>query len=136
MVNKILIVLRFLKLQGLLRNNLQKTPADTLRRCYYSESKLESLRWMFETQDFELLRKTPGTEKQELDLSDQTLAPFDCYVVGHCIAKSACHWKLNFSCCRFGEEGMRMLARGSDNCFHNVQEIDLTNNDGLTHLGM
>ena len=30
---------------------------------------------------------------------------------------------------------MRMLARGSGDCLHNVQEIHLSRSDGVTHLG-
>ena len=116
------------------------TPAGSFRRYYYSKnsSKLESLRWMFETQEKQLLRQTLGTETQDLDLSHQTLAPFDCYVIGYCIAYSECQWRLNLSWFTLGEEGMRMLSRGSNDCFHRVQAIDLSWNDikaGVTHLG-
>ena len=48
--------------------------------------KLEYLHWMFETQDKELLRHTMGNGTQDLDLSRQTLSPFDCYILGYCIA--------------------------------------------------
>ena len=122
------------------KEQFTKTPAGSFRRYYYSKnsSKLESLRWMFETQEKQLLRQTLGTETQDLDLSHQTLAPFDCYVIGYCIAYSDCQWKLNLSWCTLGEEGMQMLSRGSNDCFHRVQAIDLSWNDikaGVTHLG-
>ena len=116
-----------------------RTPAKCLR-TYYSQdsSKLESLRWMFEAQDKQLLRQALGAGTQDLDLSYQTLAPFDCYVLGYCIAYSDCLWKLNLHCCKLGKEGMGMLARGSGDCLHSVQEIDLRRSDvknGVTHLG-
>ena len=122
-----------------LKELVTRTPAKCLRTYYsQSSSKLESLRWMFEAQDEQLLRQALGTGTQDLDLSRKTLAPFDCYVLGHCIAYSDCQWKLDFSRCKLGEKGMRMLARGSGDCLHNVQEIDLSVNyvkNGVTHLG-
>ena len=116
-----------------------RTPAKCLQ-TYYSQhsSKLESLRWMFEAQDKQLLRQALGTGTQDLNLSRQTLAPFDCYVLGYCIAHSDCQWRLNLWWCRLEEEGMRMLARGSGDCLHHVQKIDLSQNimkNGVIHLG-
>ena len=93
---------------------------------------------MFEAQDKQLLRQTLGTGTQYFYLFGQTLAPFDCYVLGHCITYSDCQWKLTLYRCNVGEEGMRMLARGSGDGLHNVQEINLSGNDvknGVTHLG-
>ena len=122
---------------------LKELVMRTLAKClqtYYSQSssKLESVRWMFEAQDKQLLRRALGTGTQDLNLSYQTLAPFDCYVLGYCIAYSDCLWKLDLYGCKLGEEGLRMLARGSGDCLHNVQEIDLRRSDvknGVTHLG-
>ena len=129
----------FSRIMKFIKEQFTKTPVGSLRR-YYSDisSKLESLRWMFETQEKELLRQTLGTGTQYLDFSHQTLAPFDCYVIGYCIAYSDCQWRLNLSWCTLGEEGMRMLSRGSDDYFHCVQAVDLSWNDikaGVTHLG-
>ena len=93
---------------------------------------------MFEAQDKQLLRQALGTGTQDFVLSRQTLAPFDCYVLGHCIAYSDCQWKLDLLYCKLGEEGMRMLARGSGNCLHLVQKINVSFSDvknGVTHLG-
>ena len=93
---------------------------------------------MFEAQNKQVLRKALGTETQDFDLSYQTLAPFDCYVLGQCIAYSECQWKLSLHHCKLGEEGMRMLTRGSGDCLHHLQEIDLSRSDvknGVTHLG-
>ena len=122
-----------------LKELVTRTPAKCLRTYYsQSSSKLESLRWMFEAQDKQLLRQALGTGTQDFDLSQKTLAPFDCYVLGHCIAYSDCQWKLDLSWCKLGEEGMRMLARESGDCLHNVQEINLNYSDmknGVTHLG-
>ena len=93
---------------------------------------------MFEAQDKQLLRRALGTGTQSFSLYYQTLAPFDCYVLGYCIAYSDCQWKLTLWQCKLGEESMRMLAKGSGDCLHNVQEINLTGSDvksGVTHLG-
>ena len=122
-----------------LKELVTRTPAKCLRTYYsQSSSKLESLRWMFEAQDKQLLRQALGTGTQDLNLSYQTLAPFDCYVLGHCIAYSDCQWKLTLRHCKLGEEGMRMLAKGSGDCLHNAQEVNLNFSDvknGVTHLG-
>ena len=122
-----------------LKELVTRTPVKCLRTYYsQSSSKLESLRWMFEAQDKQLLRQALGTGTQDLNCFFQTLAPFDCYVLGHCIAYSDCQWKLVLWSCNVGEEGMRMLARGSSDCLHNVQKINLSENDlknGVTHLG-
>ena len=65
------------RIMKFIKEQFTKTPAGSLR-YYYSKnsSKLESLRWMFETQEKQLLRQTLGTETQDLDLSHQTLALF------------------------------------------------------------
>ena len=122
-----------------LKELVKRTPAKCLRTyCSQSSSKLESMRWMFKAQDKQLLRQSLGTGTQVLDLSQQVLAQFDCYVLGHCIAYSDCQWKLNLWHCELGEEGMRMLARGSGDCLHNVQEVNLDFSDvknGVIYIG-
>ena len=97
--------------------------------------RLEYLRWMFEAQDQGLIRQVLGNEAQDLSRAGQTLSPFDCYVLGYCIAKSDCQWKLE---CRIGEEGMKMLSRGSEGCLRNVRVINISGSDlkvGVQHLG-
>ena len=93
---------------------------------------------MFEAQEKQLLQEALGTGTQDFRLLNLTLAPFDCFVIGHCIAYSDCKWKLDLRGYKLGEEGMRMLAKGSGDCFHNVLEINLSWSDmknGVTHLG-
>ena len=133
------IMLRFFA--GLTKFHSQQssdeTPAGWLQTYYKSGSKLECLRWMFEAQDEELLRQVLGSGTQDLDLSSQTLSPFDCYILGYCIAKSDCQWKLQ---CKFGEEGIKMmLSGGGDGCLRNVQVINLSGSvlkaAGVKHLG-
>ena len=130
------IVLRFFAgLTKFQSSDRSSTPRDWLQTYYKSGSILECLRWMFEAQDQELLRQVLGDGTQDLNLSDQTLSPFDCYILGYCIAKSDCQWKLK---CRLGEEGMKMLSRRSDGCLHSVQVINLSGSNlkvGVQHLG-
>ena len=89
---------------------------------------MECLRWIFEAQDQGLIKQVLGNGTQDLNFSlklaqmyNRVLAPFDCYVLGYCIANSDCQWKL---ACRLDEEGMRMLFRASNDCLRNVQVID------------
>ena len=122
-----------------LKELVTRTPAKCLRTYYsQSSSKLESLRWIFEAQNKQLLMKVLGTGTQDLNCFFQTLAPFDWYVLGYCIAHSDCQWKLVLWSCKLGEDGMRMLARGSSDRLENVQKINLGENDlknGVRHLG-
>ena len=81
------IVLRFFAgLTKFQSSDKSSTPRDWLQTYYKSGSKLECLRWMFEAQDQELLREVLGNGTQDLDLSNQTLSPFDCHILGYCIA--------------------------------------------------
>ena len=131
------IMLRFFAgLTKFQSSDRSSTPRDWLKTYYESGSELECLRWMFEAQDKELLRQVLGNGTQDLYRFGETLSPFDCYILGYCIAKSNCQWKL---VCTLGEEGMKMLSRGSDGCLRNVQMIDLDWSDlkaaGVEHLG-
>ena len=115
-------------------------PADCLRTMYYGpkNNTMESLRWMFETQDKLLLREALGTETQTLDLEEQTLAPFDCYIIADCISNSDCRWRLDFSDCKITGPGMRMLAGRTGGSLSCVETINLFRNAlkaGGVHLG-
>ena len=115
-------------------------PADCLRTMYHGskDNSMESLRWMFETQDKVLLREALGTETQTLNLARQTLAPFDCYIIADCISNSDCQWRLDFRSCQITETGMRMLAGRTGGSLINVETIDLSHNSlktGGVHLG-
>ena len=114
-----------------------RTLTNWLQTHYDSDPgrRLEYLRWMFEAQDQGLIRQVLGNGTQDLSRAGQTLSPFDCYVLGYCIAKSDCQWKLE---CRIGEEGMKMLSRGSEGCLRNVRVINISGSDlkvGVQHLG-
>ena len=115
-------------------------PADCLRTMYHgsTDNLMESLRWMFETQDKLLLREALGTETQTLNLEHQTLAPFDCYIIADCISNSDCWWRLNFRLCRIAKTGMRMLAGHTGGSLSCVETIDLSDNalkTGGVYLG-
>ena len=118
-----------------------RTPIEWLQMYYESDdtkpgSKLECLRWMFEAQAQELIRQVLGDGTQDLSLFGVTLAPFDCYILGYCIANSDCQWKLR---CMLREEGMKMMVSGGgEGCLRNVQMLYLISSDlkaGVTHLG-
>ena len=123
-----------------LKRLLFRGPVDCLRTMYYGSTNntMESLRWMFETQDKLLLREALGTETQTLDLEGQTLAPFDCYIIADCIGNSDCRWRLNFQSCQIAETGMRMLAGRTGGSLSCVETIDLSHVFPITggvHLG-
>ena len=128
-------VLKFVK--GLFKS---RGPADCLRTMYHgsTDNLMESLQWMFETQDKLLLREALGIGTQTLDLQSQTLAPFDCYIIADCISNSDCRWRLNFRYCRITKTGMRMLAGRNGGSLSCVETIDLSLNiltTGGVHLG-
>ena len=89
---------------------------------------VESLHWLFEAQEKELLSQILGRNIQDRNLSSQTLGPFDCYALGYCIANSQCVWKLNLKNCSITEEGMRMLAGDCDGSLRSVAVLDLGRN--------
>jgi len=115
-------------------------PADCLRTMYHgsTENRMESLHWMFETQDKLLLRKALGTETRELELSFRILTSFDCYIIGYCLHNSGCQWRLNFRRCNITETGMRNLSGTTDGSLNRVESINLLYNPvktGGVHLG-
>ena len=119
---------------------LFRGPVDCLRTMYHGSKRnsMESLRWMFETQDKVLLREALGTETQTLNLEDQTLTPFDCYIIADCISNSDCRWRLCFRSCHILETGMRMLAGrtgGSLSCVETINLCDNALKTGGVHLG-
>ena len=115
-------------------------PADCLRTMYYGSTNntMESLRWMFETQDKLLLREALDPKTQTLNLRYQTLAPFDCYIIADCIGNSDCRWRLDFRRCHIPETGMRMLAGRTSGSLSCVETINLSRTSlgaGGVHLG-
>ena len=99
------------------------------------------LHWLFEAQDndFTLLQSS-GFQLHELDGDEVT--PFDCFVLGYCVSRSNCTWRINLSGCNIGDEKVVMLVRGAveaeTHLIGKISEIHLSINDitskGLRHL--
>ena len=89
---------------------------------------IETLHWLFEAQEKELLLQVLGRRPQDRNLSSQTLSPFDCYALGYCIANSECNWTLNLRSTTIDEEGMTMMADNCNGRFRNVAVLDLIRN--------
>ena len=97
---------------------------------------VESLHWLFEAHDPDLIQKCMGDREWELKLGGTTLDPFDCYVLGYCIANSRQPWSLELMMCSINAECMKMLAVvEKGRAFDYIKSIDLTNNDKLGDQG-
>ena len=101
---------------------------------------IETLHWLFEAQEKELLTFIFGQGTQEHDLSFYSLSPFDCHVLGYCIAQSACKWKIDLRSCGISEDDLKMITGESDASLHNIATLDLCRNsigsEGEISLGM
>ena len=100
------------------------------------ESLLDSCHWLFEAHDPGLVQKCMGDREWELALYYTTLDPFDCYVLGYCIANSKQPWDLRLQLCSITGECVKMLTeveKGS--AFHYIRSIDLYDNDKLGDQG-
>ena len=71
---------------------------------------LECLHWLFEAHDPGLVQKCMGDREMKLELYGITLDPFDCYVLGFCIANSRQPWDLELWHCSINEECLKMLT--------------------------
>ena len=89
---------------------------------------IDTMHWLFEAHEKELLSQVLGQNVQDRTLSSQFLSPFDCYVLGYCLTNSQCKWKLNLKSCSITEEGMSMLASSGDGSFHGVVVLNLDRN--------
>ena len=70
---------------------------------------LESLHWMFETQNPTFIQSLMKNKEQSLSLNGTHLNPFDLYVLGYCIANSSTLWSVSLKNCGLTDECMRML---------------------------
>ena len=134
------VVLQFLA--GLTKLAPQKGSFTSKARAFFSKSPvqcvkslqrdalgfIDTLHWLFEAQEKELLSQVLGRNVQDRDLSSQFLSPFDCYAIGYCIANSQCIWKLNLKSCSITEEGMNMFTSNGDGSFHGVAVLNLNRN--------
>ena len=89
---------------------------------------IDTMHWLFEAQEKELLSQVLGRNIQDRNLSSKFLSPFDCYALGYCLANSQCKWKLNLKSCSIAEEGMNMFASNGDGSFCGVEVLNLDRN--------
>ena len=89
---------------------------------------IDTMHWLFEAQEKELLSQVLGRNIQDRNLSSQFLSPFDCYALGYLLANSQCKWKLNLKSCSIAEESMSMLASNGDGSFQGVAVLNLDRN--------
>ena len=134
------VVLRFLA--GLTKLAPQKGSFTSKARAFFKKSPIQcvkslqrdalgfidTIHWLFEAQEKELLLQVLGRNIQDRNLSSQFLSPFDCYALGYCITNSQCTWKLNLNSCSITEEGMCMFTSNSDGCLHGVSVLNLDRN--------
>ena len=103
---------------------------------------LDTLCWLFEAQDSDVLAELLGVSDIELNVRWDAVTPFDCFVLGYCVSHSNCTWKIDLGHCHIGDEGVEMLVRGAveeeTNCTGGISEIVLSMNDitseGVDHL--
>ena len=107
--------------------------------CVRHEVTFNSLHWLFEAQDNDIIADLLESFDIHLDEFISTVTPFDCFVLGYCVSHSNCTWKIDLSHCHIGDEGMEMLVRGAveeeTHCTGGISEIDLRGND-ITSEGM
>ena len=103
---------------------------------------VESLHWLFEAHDPDLIQKCMGDREWELKLVGTTLDPFDCYVLGYCIANSRQPWSLQLIMslelegCSINAECMKMLTVvEKGRAFDYIKIIDLNRNYELGDQG-
>ena len=97
---------------------------------------LESLHWLFEAHDPGLVQKCMGHREWTLDLNEVNLAPFDCYVLGYCIANSRQPWNLSLRGCSINGQCVKMLMMvEKGRAFDYIKTIDFYGNDNLGDEG-
>ena len=89
---------------------------------------IDTMHWLFEAQEQELLLQVLGRNIQDRNLSSQFLSPFDCYALGYLLANSQCQWKLNLKNCSITEEGISMFTSNGDGSFQGVAVLNLDRN--------
>ena len=100
------------------------------------EELVESLHWLFEAHDPDLIQKCMGDREWKLELWRTTLDPFDCYVLGYCIANSRQPWSLELIRCSINAECMKMLTVvEKGRAFDYIKSIDLIANEELGDQG-
>ena len=100
------------------------------------ESLLESCHWLFEAHDPGLVQKCMSDREWELKLYNITLDPFDCYVLGYCIANSKQPCDLRLLVCSITGGCVKMLTVvEKGRAFDYIRSINLYLNDKLGYQG-
>mgnify|MGYP003461048711 FL=1 len=100
------------------------------------ERLVESLHWLFEAHDPGLVHKCMGDREWTLELGGVTLDPFDCYVLGYCIANSRQPWNLVLHSCSISGQGMKMLMMvEKGGALDYIKTMDLVGNGELGYEG-
>ena len=90
---------------------------------------LESMHWMFETQNPTFIQRLMGNKEQTFECSHTDFNPFDLHVLGYCIANSSTLWSVNLFSCDLTDECMRMLFLVEDGkAFDHITSFDLSGN--------
>ena len=105
------------------------------------EVTFDTLHWLFEAQDNDVIDKLLGSSDIQLERYSQ-VTPFDWFVLGYCVSHSNCAWKIILGFCNIGDEGVEMLVRGAveeeTHCTGGISEINLILNcitsEGMKHL--
>eukprot|EP00731_Ephydatia_muelleri_P002875 Em0001g2875a len=97
---------------------------------------LESLHWLFEAHDPGLVQKYMGHREWAVNLREQSLDPFDCYVLGYCIANSRQPRNLLLQECSINGQCVKMLMMvEKGRAFDYIMTIDFTFNHKLGDEG-
>ena len=100
------------------------------------ERLVESLHWLFEAHDPGLVHKCMGDREWTLELDGVTLDPFDCYVLGYCIANSRQPWNLDLQYCSISGQCMKMLMMvEKGGALDYIKTMDLWGNEELGDEG-
>ena len=75
------------------------------------EVTFDTLHWLFETQDSDIIAKLLGSSEIQLGGQYSQVTPFDCFVLGYCVSHSNCTWKIDLVGCGTGDEGVEMFGR-------------------------
>ena len=104
------------------------------------EVSFDTLYWLFEAQDIDVIAKLLGSS--DIQLEEIEVTPFDCFVLGYCMSHSNCTWKIVLPECGIGDEEVELLVRGAveeeTHCTGGISEINLSGNnitsEGVKHL--
>ena len=101
-----------------------------------------TLHFLFEAQDNDIIAKMLGSSNIYIfeDMSDQ-VTPFDCFVLGYCVAHINCSWRIKLADGFIGDEEIEMLVQGAmdeeTHCTGGFSKINLSTNritSGVKHL--